>query len=442
MIPFLPDTETDREEMLRAINVSGLEALLSNIPDELKLREDLPLPEPLSEVEILSHLAALARKNADVSSHTCFLGGGAYDHFIPSAISTIVSRSEFLTAYTPYQAEVSQGTLQAIYEYQTMVARLFRMDVANASMYDAASALAEAVRLAKEVTRRNRVVVAGAINPSYSSVLRTVAGASGVEFQNAEMHGGVADVSSVQSLMNDEVAAVVVQHPNYYGCLEEVRELSNLAHEHGALFVVCVDPISLGLLEPPGAYNADIAVGEGQPLGIPLSFGGPYLGLFCATEKLVRKIPGRLSGMTVDKEGNRGFTLTLQTREQQIRRAKATSNICTNQGLMMLCSTVYMALMGKTGIQEVARLVTQKTHYLAEKISGLRGYELMFDKPFFREFVVKTPMHSNILVETMADKGFLLGPASVFEDHGLLVAVTEKRNRQEIDALVEALARV
>ncbi len=441
-MPFLPGTDTDREEMLRAIGVSDLEALLANIPEELKLREGLPLPEPLSEVEVLSYLAKLAENNAQISSHTCFAGGGAYDHFIPSAVSTVVSRSEFLTAYTPYQAEVSQGTLQAIYEYQTMVARLFRMDVSNASMYDGASALAEAVRLAREVTRRNKVVVAGTINPSYRSVLRTVAGAGGLEFQNAKVTDGVTDISSARSLMNDEVAAIVVQHPNYYGCLEEVRELSNLAHEHGALFVGCVDPVSLGVLDPPGAYDADIAVGEGQSLGIPLSFGGPYLGLFCTTEKLVRRIPGRLAGMTVDKDGNRGFTLTLQTREQQIRRAKATSNICTNQGLMMLCSTVYMALMGKTGIREVARLTTQKTHYLADRISGLPGYELMFDKPYFREFVIKTPVAAGTLVETLADKGFLLGPAiPAPADHGLLVAVTEKRSRQEMDALVEALPR-
>ncbi|NOY06688.1 MAG: aminomethyl-transferring glycine dehydrogenase subunit GcvPA [Chlorobi bacterium] len=442
-MPFLPGTDIDRKEMLHAIGVSDLEALLANIPEELKLREDLPLPEPLSEVEVLAYLAELAGKNAEISSHACFAGGGAYDHFIPSAISTIVSRSEFLTAYTPYQAEVSQGTLQAIYEYQTMVARLFRMDVSNASMYDGASALAEAVRLAKEVTRRNKVVVAGGLNPNYRSVLHTVAGAAGLEFQNAELTEGTADISSVRSFMNDEIAAIVVQHPNYYGCLEEVRELSRVAHEHGALFIVCADPISLGVLEPPGAYDTDIAVGEGQPLGIPLSFGGPYLGLFCATEKLVRRIPGRLSGMTVDKDGNRGFTLTLQTREQQIRRAKATSNICTNQGLMMLCSTVYMALMGKLGILEVAKLTTQKAHYLADKISGLPGYELMFDKPFFREFVVKTPVSPNVLVETLADRGFLVGPTvTAFRDHGLLIAVTEKRTRQEMDALVEALASV
>ncbi|MEN3038445.1 MAG: aminomethyl-transferring glycine dehydrogenase subunit GcvPA [Candidatus Kryptonium sp.] len=439
---FVPNTDEDRQEMLKAIGVSSFEELISDIPPEIRLKEDLKLPEPLSEYEVLKELQTISEKNLDLNHAISFLGGGAYDHFVPSAVLTIISRSEFYTAYTPYQAEVSQGTLQAIYEYQTMICRLTGMDVANASMYDGGSALAEAVLLALGHTGRNEVVIAGPVNPNYLTVIRTYTHPRRADVKLTRFDSGVCDIDDLKSKVTDKTACVVVQQPNFFGNIENVFEIEKITHNVGALFIVAIDPISLGLLVSPGEYGADVVVGEGQSLGIPLSFGGPYLGIFAVKEFLIRKIPGRLAGITIDRDGERGFALTLQTREQHIRREKATSNICTNQSLMMLAATVYMALMGKQGLKEVATLCLQKSHYLAEEISKINGFKLKYNQPFFKEFVVQTPVPVSKIKEKLQPKKILPGiDLSKFDGYGdgLLIAVTEKRTKKEIDLFVEEL---
>ena len=439
---FIPNTNADRASMLKAIGVSNFEDLLKNIPLQIRLKDGLDLPGSASEYEVLRELRAISSRNKNSNDVIMFLGGGAYDHFIPSAVDAIVSRSEFSTAYTPYQAEVSQGTLQAIYEYQTMVCNLTGMDVANASMYEGGSSLAEACLLAAAHTGRNEVVVAGNVHPHYLQVVRTYCEGQKILLKQTALVDGAANIDEVRRSVTSNTAALVVQQPNFYGCLEDVFELESIAHTHGALYVVAVDPISLGILTPPGDYNADVVVGEGQSLGIGMSFGGPYLGLFAVKEPLLRKIPGRLAGITTDTDGKRGFVLTLQTREQQIRREKATSNICTNQGLMLLSACVYLSLLGKQGIQEVAHLCLQKSHYLAERLSVLPGYRLKFRRSFFKEFVVETPSSPNLIIEQLLSKNIVAGvDLARFGkgESGLLIAVTEKRTKNEMDQFVEAL---
>ncbi len=439
-MPFIPNTDADRQEMLAKIGVKRFEELIENIPEKIRLNEPLNLPEALSEMEALEELKSMASQNTSTDEAISFLGGGAYDHFIPSAVGAITSRSEFYTAYTPYQAEVSQGTLQVIYEFQSMICNLTGMDVANASMYDGATALAEAMLLCVAQKNRYEVVIAGKINPNTVEVMNTYAVGQGIEIKQLALTNGGADLDSVASLMSENTAALIVQQPNFYGCLEEVHQLQELAAQHGALFVVSVDPISLGLLEAPGNYGADIVVGEGQVFGNTLSYGGPYLGLFAVKKPLIRKIPGRLSGITIDKEGKQGFILTLQTREQHIRREKATSNICTNQALNALCASVYLALMGKSGLKEVAELSLHKAHYLADEIQKIEGFKVKYTRPFFKEFVVETPVQaSKIITDLMAKQihaGININPSA---DNELLIAVTEKRTKREMDTFVEAL---
>ncbi|NTV20580.1 MAG: aminomethyl-transferring glycine dehydrogenase subunit GcvPA [Chlorobium limicola] len=441
-MPFIVNTDQDREEMLRSIGASSFDDLIADIPPEIRLDRALELFPALSEQEVMTLLEGLSSANSSSAGFVSFLGGGAYDHFIPSAVKSIVSRSEFYTAYTPYQAEVSQGTLQAIYEYQSMMCRLYDMDVANASMYDGATALAEAVLMAMTITGRELVVLAGKLSPYTGSVLKTYLEASGhgVIHQN-RLENGIGSVDGLKGLMNDRVAAVVVQQPNFYGSLEEVEAIGAAARENGALFIVSADPVSLGILAAPGSYGADIAVGEGQPLGNHQNFGGPYLGIFTVRQPYVRKIPGRLVGMTKDREGNDGFILTLQTREQHIRREKATSNICTNQALCALQAAVYLSLLGKQGIREVAEQCTLKAHYLAGRITELPGYSLKYSAPFFREFVLETPLPAAGIISAMLEKGIFAGyDLSASGENGLLVAVTEKRTRAELDSFVQALA--
>ena len=374
-MPFIVNTDRDREEMLRSIGVASFDELIVDIPQEIRLQGALDLFPALSEQEVMKLLESLSSSNSNTAGFVSFLGGGAYDHFIPSAIKSIVSRSEFYTAYTPYQAEVSQGTLQAIYEYQSLMCRLYDMDVANASMYDGATALAEAVLMAMNVTGREQVVLAGGLNPNTFSVLKTYLEASGHgSILRNRLENGIGSIEGLKERMNGSVAAVVVQQPNFYGCLEEVDAIGAVAREHGALFIVSADPLSLGMLAAPGSYGADIAVGEGQPLGNHQNFGGPYLGIFTVRQPYVRKIPGRLVGMTKDRDGNDGFILTLQTREQHIRREKATSNICTNQALCALQAAVYLSLLGKQGLREVAGQSALKAHYLAGRIAALPGF--------------------------------------------------------------------
>ena len=430
--------------MLRTIGVSSFDDLIVDIPEDIRLKRALDILPASDEPQVRKLLEGLAAANRSTSEYVSYLGGGAYDHFIPVAIKTIASRSEFYTAYTPYQAEVSQGTLQAIYEYQSLICRLYEMDVTNASMYDGATALAEAVLMAMNVTGRNQVVVAGKLHPWNSSVLRTYLEASGhnAVIQNV-LQDGVGDVAALKELVTESVAAVVVQQPNFYGCLEDVEAIGAVAHANGALFVVSADPLSLGVLAAPGSYAADIAVGEGQPLGTPQSFGGPYLGIFTVKQPLVRKIPGRLVGMTKDRDGEDGFILTLQTREQHIRREKATSNICSNQALNALQAAVYLSLLGKEGLRQVAAQSAQKAHYLAGKIAALAGFSLKYTSPFFREFVVETPIPASDIVEQMLEHKVFAGyDMAAHGESGLLVAVTEKRTKEELDRFVEKLGEI
>ena len=443
-MPFIANTDSDREDMLRGIGVASFDDLIADIPQELRLKEPLDLPAALAEPGVMQLMEQLASANIPTASHVSYLGGGAYDHYMPPAINTIVSRSEFYTAYTPYQAEVSQGTLQAIYEYQSMICRLYGMDTANASLYDGATALAEAVSMAMAVKGRTKVVVAGKLHPNSLHVLKTFIEAGGDRsVMQSALQDGVCGASELEKNVDGSVAAVIVQQPNFYGCLEDVDGIRDIARRNGALFIVSADPVSLGVLEAPGNYGADIAVGEGQPLGSALNFGGPYLGIFAVKKDYVRKIPGRLVGMTKDRNGKDGFILTLQTREQHIRREKATSNICTNQALNALQAVVYLSLLGKQGLGEVAEHSLQKSHYLAQKIASLPGYSLKYDSPFFREFVVKTPVPAGEVVEKMLEQGILAGyDLAAVGDEGLLVAVTEKRTREQLEDFVQKLGSV
>ncbi len=382
--------------------------------------------------------------NKSASSHVCFMGGGSYDHFIPSLIGTIMDRSEFKTAYTPYQAEVSQGTLQVMYEFQSMICALTGMDVANASLYDGGTALAEACLMTNAHTRKTEFLVAGTINPNYKLVIESICAGRGFSFKYFTLEDGTCDLKSLAENISDNTAGVIVQHPNAYGNLEDVFEIEKITHSRKALYIVSVDPMSLGILATPASYNADIVVGEGQPLGIPMSFGGPYLGIFATKLELVRKIPGRLSGVTVDSEGRKCYVLTLQTREQQIKREKATSNICTNQGLFMLSATIYMSLMGKEGIKEAAEQSFAKAHYFAEKVAQLPGYKLISNQAFFREFLLLTPVNPSIILEEAEKQGILGGIDTIrFPEckHGILIAFTEKRSKEEMDKYLQILSK-
>jgi len=439
---FIPNSEAERQEMLNAIGIGAFEDLL-DIPESLRFQGELKLPEPLSEMEVTAHMDALSRENKNSSDNVCFLGGGAYDHYIPAAVKHILLRSEFYTAYTPYQPEVAQGTLQAIYEYQTMICELTGMAVANASMYDGGSALAEACLLAAGHKRRNKIVVCGTLHPNYLQIIRTYCSGRGIEVVTVPRKGGVTDMNALEAAADNDTAAVVVQHPNYLGALEDVDAVSQIATSNDALLISSNDPISLALLKPPGEYGVDIATGEGQSLGNSMSLGGPYLGIFAATKELVRKIPGRIVGQSVDQNGQRGFVLTLQTREQHIRREKATSNICTNQGLNALAATVYMSLMGKDGLPHIANLALQKSHYLAAKIAEIDGFGLKFETHFFKEFVVRSEKPVEQVLDYLKSRNVFGGVPLLRYDHELsdsfLVAVTEKRTKAELDYFVNCL---
>ena len=442
---FIPNTEAEQQLMLDKIGVSSFDELIAAIPEEIRLKQPLNLPERLSEYEVTKLLSNYANKNATVSNHVSFLGGGSYDHFIPSVVDMILSRSEFKTAYTPYQAEVSQGTLQAMYEFQSMICAITGMDVSNASLYDGGTSLAEACLMVQAQNKRTEFLIAGTINPYYLSVIKTLTAGRNFTFKTFIAEDGRADIDVLKNAVSDKTAAVIVQHPNFYGNLEDVEEIEKIIHDAGGLFIVSSCPFSMTLFKTPKEYNADIVVGEGQPLGIPLSYGGPYLGLFATKSKYVRKMPGRLSGATEDANGKRCYVLTLQTREQQIKREKATSNICTNQGLFMLAATIYMETMGKEGVREVAKQSYDKALYLAGEISKIPGYSLLNDKPFFREFLVKTPVEPQKIIEAGEKNGIMAGiDTSQFKGYekGLLIAVTEKRTKAELDSLVELLKSI
>jgi len=426
--------------------VEGFEDLISCIPDSVRLKEELKLPQPLSEIQLSKLLADLSLQNKDASQIISFLGGGAYDHFIPAAVDHIISRSEYYTAYTPYQAEVSQGTLQAIYEFQSLICELTGMDVANASMYDGATAVAEAALLAHAETKRNEILVAGSANPGYREVLSTYCRSLRLKVRTLPVSEGLVDPEAVKKNVSEKVACVIVQSPNFFGSIENIDQIEPLTHSAGALLVLACDPISLGILKTPGEHNADIAVGEGQAMGNYLSFGGPYLGYFAGKRNLIRRMPGRIVGTTTDTRGRRGFVLTLQTREQHIRREKATSNICTNQALCALASCVYLSLLGKSGIRKVAELCLQKSHYASGEITKIEGFKRRFDAPFFKEFVVETPLAPKRIMRSLLKRNIFAGiDLSRFDrklKNCLLVCVTEKRTKEEIDYLVDELRKL
>jgi len=442
--PFLPLSQEERKEMLKTIGVSSFEDLIVDIPEEARFKTELNLPSPLSEIEAKELLEDLADQN---ESGIVFLGAGAYDHYIPSAINHIISRSEFYTAYTPYQAEVSQGTLQVMYEYQSLISELTKMDITNASMYDGASALAEAALMALRIKKdRNKILICENLHPFYKETVRSYLHGQEISIIEIryESKTGQIDIEDLEKKL-EGAAACIAQHPNFYGILEDPFKINKVIKEYEALFIVLFDPISLGILTPPGEYGADIAVAEGQPLGLPLSFGGPYLGIFTSRREYIRQLPGRISGMTVDRENKRGFVMALQTREQHIKRERATSNICTNQMLCALSATVYLTLLGKKGIKEVAEQCFYKAHFLFEKLREIKGIKTPFSGPFFKEFTIRTPVSSHRIVDEMKKFGILAGvPLSRFgmDENLLLIAVTEKRKKSEIIKYVNSLKEV
>jgi len=436
---YIPNTDEQQQEMLASMGMKEIKELFSDIPKEVYLDKPLNIPKSHSELELSSHLQALNQNNLGAKRCTCFLGAGAYDHYIPSVIDHLLLRQEFFTAYTPYQPEISQGTLQAIFEFQTMICELTGMDIANASLYDGATAIAEAANVAYGYTKRNEVLVSQTVNPESREVLKTYCEKRGVIVKTIPYQNGQTDIGALKTEIGKNTAAVILQSPNFFGVVEDIKKAADLAHEAGALMVASVDPISLGIFKSPGELGADIAVGDGQPLGIPLSFGGPYVGFMATTQKLLRSLPGRIIGATTDVNGQRAFVLTMQTREQHIRREKATSNICTNNALVALANTIYLSVMGKQGLKEVAQQCISKSQYAYRQLIGTGLFEPAFDAPFFREFVLKSKVPVHELNEKLLSHGILGGydlgrEYPELKDHWLL-AVTEKRTKAEIDNL-------
>ncbi len=441
---WIPISAEERREMLSSIGVESFVDLVSSIPPQFRLRKPLDLPPPLSEIEISRLMLRLSEENHDLAHHICFLGGGSYDHWVPAAVSSIIERSEYYTAYTPYQAEVSQGTLQAIYEYQSLICELTGMDVANASMYDGASATAEAALMSYSITGRETILVSEALNPAHFQVLTTYTSGLNLRVKRIPLKKGGTDWDKLAGMLDERVASVIIQNPNFLGVVENLNQVGELVHRVGALLVMVVDPISLGILKPPGDYGADIAVGEGQALGNPTCFGGPYLGFFACRKEFMRKLPGRLVGATVDSQGRRGFVLILQTREQHIRREKATSNICTNQALNALAATVFLTLLGRQGIRDLALLCLQKCHYLQRHLCEIDGFKLRYPSPFFKEFAVVPPLSAKEVIDFLAEQGIFVGPdlGRFGMGDGFLVATTEKRSKEEMDLLIENLKEI
>jgi glycine dehydrogenase subunit 1 len=415
------------------------------VPADVRVKRPLAIPPAMSELELTQHMTARAAKNSHAGNKVCFLGGGSYDHFVPAVVDEIARRGEFYTSYTPYQAEVSQGNLQVVFEYQTLVTRLTGLDVSNASLYDGGSAAAEAVLMAVSSTKRfGKVVIAESVHPEYRQTIATYLKTLGVELITVGTATGVTRPQDLVAAVDSQTACIVVQQPNFFGCIEDAASLATVAHDAGALVVAAFDPISLGLLKRPGDWGADIAVAEGHTLGTPMQYGGPYLGMMACREKLVRRMPGRIAGQTVDRRGRRCFALTLQTREQHIRREKATSNVCTNQGLFALRATIYLAILGPQGLRETANLCLQKSRYAAEQITKHDRYELAFGVPTFKEFVVCDRLgHVEELLAGALDAGFLagvrLGQWYPEMNDCFLLTVTEQRTKSEIDELVTAL---
>jgi glycine cleavage system P protein (glycine dehydrogenase) subunit 1 len=435
--------------MLDAIGVQNVDELFQQIPSELQLGRDLNLPPAASELALQREMERLLDPGQSTIP-TCFLGGGVYDHFIPAVVDEIAGRGEFYTAYTPYQSEASQGTLQAFYEYQTLICQLTGMEASNASLYDGGTAVSEAVFMAMRINRRRNVVIAGSVHPEYIQILQTYVAELDSQISIVEPTNGIVAASDVAAHVDSATAAVVIQQPNFFGCLENVEPIVQLTREAGAVSVLAFDSFSPGFLRSPADYGVDIAVAEGQPLGTPFQFGGPLLGIFTCRQQHVRKMPGRLIGVTTDRNGKACFVLNLQAREQHIRRDKATSNICTNQGLLALRTAVFLATVGRSGLQKAAELCHRKARYAAEQLTQIPGVQLAFDQPFFREFLLKTPLPARVILPQLSNAGFNVGPSpSAFVsdgtsemDNAFLVALTEKRTRGEIDELTTAMRSI
>ncbi|EMI09844.1 aminomethyl-transferring glycine dehydrogenase subunit GcvPA [Anoxybacillus gonensis] len=439
---YLPMTEEDKQQMLETIGVQSIDELFSDIPESVRFQGEYNIKPAKSEPELMKELMALAAKNADIKTYPSFLGAGVYDHYIPTIVDHVISRSEFYTAYTPYQPEISQGELQAIFEFQTMICELTGMDVANSSMYDGGTALAEAALLSAAHTKKKKVLLSKAVHPEYRDVVKTYAKGPGLEVIEIPYKNGVTDLDALQAEMNEDVACVIVQYPNFFGQIEPLKELEPIAHAHKGMFVVASNPLALGVLTPPGQFGADIVVGDAQPFGIPTQFGGPHCGYFAVKSALMRKIPGRLVGQTTDEEGRRGFVLTLQAREQHIRRDKATSNICSNQALNALAASVAMTALGKNGVKEMATMNIQKAHYAKEAFVN-HGFAVVFTGPFFNEFVVRMNKPVAEVNKKLLEKG-MIGGYDLGRDYPelqncMLIAVTELRTKEEIDTLVKEL---
>ncbi len=442
---YIPNSPEERQEMLEAIDLTSTDELFRSIPSDVQLNRALNVTDALAEPEVISAMEAFASRNTGATKPS-FLGAGVYSHFSPTVVDHLIQRSEFFTSYTPYQPEISQGTLQYIFEFQTLICQLTGMEVANASMYDGSTAMAEAYLMAQRVTRRDKIIVADSVHPEYREVARTYTQHGEANIVSAgfdEKTGRMADLSA----LDDKTAALVVQSPNFFGCVENLERLASAAHAVGALLIVVVtEAISFGLLKSPGECGADIVVGEGQSFGIPMSFGGPHLGLFATQDKFVRQMPGRLCGVAYDKNGNRGFVLTLSTREQHIRREKATSNICTNQGLIALAATIYMETMGKKGLQEVAVQNAQKAAYAAKKIAEVDGFELAFSAPKFNEFVVRASKPANEILTKLREENGIVGGLALSRYYAdrpneFLICVTETMTKDQIDSFVEGLGK-
>ncbi len=445
---FIPHTDSERQEMLKSIRKDSLEALFSDIPEKYRFPE-LDLPPALSEMEALQELTELANANNSCDELICFLGAGSYNHYVPAAVDMLLRRGDFFTAYTPYQPEISQGALQAVFEFQSLIANLTGMEVSNASHYDGATACAEACLSAYHHFRgkRTKFIISPGLHPHYCETIRTYLGAiDGIQILDISESIQQVNPQFMADQVDENTALVIVQYPDFLGRVVDFSNFGKSVHEAGALFAVAVNPIALGLLKPPSEFDADFVVGEGQPLGIPMSFGGPYLGFFATKSELIRKISGRIVGETVDGKGNRGYVLTLTAREQHIRREKATSNICTNQGLMALAATIYMSLLGKSGLRKVAELCYQKAHYATDQIAKISGFKIREEWTFFNEFVVECPSDPNTINDFLLHEGVLggldLGDYYPDMKNSMLFAVTEKNTKEEIDILTELLQEV
>ncbi|WP_440111839.1 aminomethyl-transferring glycine dehydrogenase subunit GcvPA [Paenibacillus sp. QZ-Y1] len=442
---YIPMTEQDQRAMLATVGVETMEDLFQDIPQEIRYQGELPVSSKLDEYALTRHMSKQANANANFETHASFLGAGIYDHHVPSVINHVISRSEFYTAYTPYQPEISQGELQAIFEFQSYICELTGMAVANASMYDGATAFAEAGNLAAAATRRKQLIVSRTVHPEARQVLQAYARGLSLEIVEIGYQNGVTDWEALQAALSDDTAAVMIQSPNFFGAVENVKQAADLVHAHKGLLVVSANPLSLGLLEAPGKLGADIVVGDAQPLGIAASLGGPTCGYFAVSQAHMRRMPGRIVGQTTDRNGKRGFVLTLQAREQHIRREKATSNICSNQALLALSASVYMSIMGKQGMIDVADLNLQKSHYALNTLSAISGVSLTFTAPTFNEFVIQLPEGTNVetLQLKLLEAGFI-GGYELGRDYPelaghMLIAVTERRSKEEIDEFARVL---